>query len=277
MTETRGAYLMNLGQVGYHEAWELQRSLAAAVGQGAIPDTVLLLEHPPTITLGRRTEAGEVHIPSGVVGRARRDRIAAASRPTTGPASSSATRSSTSTGTGATSSSTAGTSRRRSSARSRRFGIEATRIDGLTGVWLQLAAAGRSRRSASTSHAGSRRTGTRSTSTSTRRRSPSGSPPAGSTTPPSRRSRSRPARSRSTTSGTGGRRARRGVRPDARRAPGHEAGLWPQPLHEQLSAAVQRIPVSIAKLGVAACPDGHLRGWIRMPAERARRRDLRGG
>ena len=63
---TRGAYLMNLGQVGYHEAWELQRSLAAAVGQGAIPDTVLLLEHPPTITLGRRTEAGEVHIPSGV-------------------------------------------------------------------------------------------------------------------------------------------------------------------------------------------------------------------
>ena len=66
MTETRGAYLMNLGQVGYHEAWELQRSLAAAVGQGAIPDTVLLLEHPPTITLGRRTEAGEVHIPSGV-------------------------------------------------------------------------------------------------------------------------------------------------------------------------------------------------------------------
>jgi lipoyl(octanoyl) transferase len=66
MSETRGAYLMNLRQIGYHEAWELQRSLAAAVGQGAIPDTVLLLEHPPTITLGRRTEEGEVHIPSGV-------------------------------------------------------------------------------------------------------------------------------------------------------------------------------------------------------------------
>jgi lipoyl(octanoyl) transferase len=26
---------------------------------------VLLLEHPPTITLGRRTEAGEVHVPAG--------------------------------------------------------------------------------------------------------------------------------------------------------------------------------------------------------------------
>jgi lipoyl(octanoyl) transferase len=62
---SRGAYLMNLGLVGYQEAWDLQRSLAAAVTQGAIPDTVLFLEHPPTITLGRRTEEGEVHIPEG--------------------------------------------------------------------------------------------------------------------------------------------------------------------------------------------------------------------
>jgi lipoyl(octanoyl) transferase len=61
----RGAYLMNLGQTGYEEAWDLQRSLAAAVSQGAIPDTVLLLEHPPTVTLGRRTEPGELHIPAG--------------------------------------------------------------------------------------------------------------------------------------------------------------------------------------------------------------------
>ena len=61
----RGAYLMNLGAAGYHEAWELQRSLAAAVSQGAIPDTVILLEHPPTITLGRRTDPGELHVPAG--------------------------------------------------------------------------------------------------------------------------------------------------------------------------------------------------------------------
>jgi lipoyl(octanoyl) transferase len=60
---SRGAYVMNLGQVPYREAWELQRSLAAAVSQGAIPDTVLLLEHPPVITLGRRTEDGELHVP----------------------------------------------------------------------------------------------------------------------------------------------------------------------------------------------------------------------
>ena len=56
---------MNLGLVPYREAWELQRSLAGAVSQGAVPDTILLLEHPPTITTGRRTEEGELHIPPG--------------------------------------------------------------------------------------------------------------------------------------------------------------------------------------------------------------------
>jgi lipoyl(octanoyl) transferase len=62
---TRGAYLLNLGLVPYREAWELQRSLAAAVSQGAIPDTVILLEHPSVITLGRRAEAEELHVPEG--------------------------------------------------------------------------------------------------------------------------------------------------------------------------------------------------------------------
>jgi lipoyl(octanoyl) transferase len=61
----RGAYAMNLGTVGYAEALELQRSLAAAVSQRAIPDTVVFLEHPPTITLGRRTDPAEVHVPAG--------------------------------------------------------------------------------------------------------------------------------------------------------------------------------------------------------------------
>ena len=55
---------MQLGQVPYAEAWELQRSLAGAVSQGAIPDTVVFLEHPPVVTLGRRTdEDAELHIP----------------------------------------------------------------------------------------------------------------------------------------------------------------------------------------------------------------------
>ncbi|HET9323060.1 MAG TPA: lipoyl(octanoyl) transferase LipB [Gaiellaceae bacterium] len=58
-------YVLNLGQVPYLEAWELQRSLAGAVSQGAIPDTVVLLEHPPVVTLGRRAEDGELHLPDG--------------------------------------------------------------------------------------------------------------------------------------------------------------------------------------------------------------------
>jgi lipoyl(octanoyl) transferase len=61
----RGAYLLSLGSVPYLDAWDLQRSLAAAVSQGAIPDTVVLLEHPPVITLGRRAEEGELHVPEG--------------------------------------------------------------------------------------------------------------------------------------------------------------------------------------------------------------------
>ena len=61
----RPAQLINLGTVDYREALALQRSLAEQVGDGSIPDTVLLLEHPPTITLGRRTEEGEVHVPEG--------------------------------------------------------------------------------------------------------------------------------------------------------------------------------------------------------------------
>ena len=60
---SRGAYVMQLGLVPYAEALELQRALAGAVSQGAIPDTVLFLEHPPVITLGRRTEPGELHVP----------------------------------------------------------------------------------------------------------------------------------------------------------------------------------------------------------------------
>jgi lipoyl(octanoyl) transferase len=64
---SRPAYLLDLREpIPYAEAFELQRSLAGAVSQGAIPETVILLEHPPVITMGRRTEADlELHIPEG--------------------------------------------------------------------------------------------------------------------------------------------------------------------------------------------------------------------
>jgi len=59
---TRAA-VMNLGLAPYEEAWSLQRAVAAEVADGTQPDTILLLEHPPTVTTGRRTEASELHIP----------------------------------------------------------------------------------------------------------------------------------------------------------------------------------------------------------------------
>jgi lipoyl(octanoyl) transferase len=61
----RPARLLDLGVVPYLEAWNLQRSLAQQVGAGEIPDTVMLLEHPPVVTLGRRAEHAELHVPEG--------------------------------------------------------------------------------------------------------------------------------------------------------------------------------------------------------------------
>jgi lipoyl(octanoyl) transferase len=63
----RPAHLLDLGLVPYLEAWQLQRVLARAVGAGEIPDTVMLLEHPPVVTLGRRADEGELHVPEGTV------------------------------------------------------------------------------------------------------------------------------------------------------------------------------------------------------------------
>ena len=51
--------------VPYEQAWDLQRFVASAVAAGERPDTVLLLEHTPVITLGRRTGEGELHVPEG--------------------------------------------------------------------------------------------------------------------------------------------------------------------------------------------------------------------
>jgi lipoyl(octanoyl) transferase len=57
--------IVQLGRVGYREAWNLQREIAADVLAGTRPDTVLFLEHSPVVTLGRRTEEGELHLPDG--------------------------------------------------------------------------------------------------------------------------------------------------------------------------------------------------------------------
>jgi lipoate-protein ligase B len=65
---TADAYLLDLpGLTPYEEAFALQRSLAEAVKAGVLRDTVILLEHEPVVTLGRRTdEQSELHLPAGV-------------------------------------------------------------------------------------------------------------------------------------------------------------------------------------------------------------------
>jgi len=49
----------SLGTIDYLDAWELQRQVHAEVVAGTRPDTVLLLEHPPTYTAGKRTDPWE--------------------------------------------------------------------------------------------------------------------------------------------------------------------------------------------------------------------------
>ncbi|RBY88484.1 lipoyl(octanoyl) transferase LipB [Blastococcus sp. TF02A-26] len=51
--------VIRAGLVDYEEAWARQRELHAARVAGTGPDTMLLLEHPPVYTAGRRTEPHE--------------------------------------------------------------------------------------------------------------------------------------------------------------------------------------------------------------------------
>ena len=57
--EVRRPDLRRLGfgpdAVAYQDAWDEQRRVLDAVVDGSSPDTVLLLEHPPTYTAGKRT------------------------------------------------------------------------------------------------------------------------------------------------------------------------------------------------------------------------------
>ena len=47
--------IRNLGLVQYEAAWQIQREVQSAVVAGTTPNTLLLLEHPPVFTAGRRT------------------------------------------------------------------------------------------------------------------------------------------------------------------------------------------------------------------------------
>jgi lipoate-protein ligase B len=50
----------HLGRIEYREAVALQERLRERVQAGELPDLLLLLEHPPVYTTGRRSEPGEL-------------------------------------------------------------------------------------------------------------------------------------------------------------------------------------------------------------------------
>ncbi len=65
---TRRLLVVNLGCLAFSEALGLQRAVSAARISGAVPDDVLLLvEHPPVITLGRSTKGGNLQLPDAVL------------------------------------------------------------------------------------------------------------------------------------------------------------------------------------------------------------------
>ena len=53
-------HLLSLGRVGYAEGLEIQARAVAARKAGAIGDTLLMLEHPPVISLGRNSSRANV-------------------------------------------------------------------------------------------------------------------------------------------------------------------------------------------------------------------------
>ena len=52
-----------LGEMDYLEAWEVQKTLARRRGAGSLPDSLILLEHPHTYTMGRLSLSEHLLLP----------------------------------------------------------------------------------------------------------------------------------------------------------------------------------------------------------------------
>jgi len=60
MIKERKLLVQRLGLVAYESALAIQKQTEAAVKAGAQPDTLLLLEHPHTLTIGRRGDSSAI-------------------------------------------------------------------------------------------------------------------------------------------------------------------------------------------------------------------------
>jgi lipoyl(octanoyl) transferase len=57
--DTEELHVEQLGTVEYRTAWDIQRAHAAARRDGTGPDVLMLLEHPPVYTAGKRTRPAD--------------------------------------------------------------------------------------------------------------------------------------------------------------------------------------------------------------------------
>ncbi len=70
------ARLLDLGVRGYREVWDLQHRLHDGVRDGLEPDTWIVVEHPPVITLGRQAKPENVLMSAEELARRGVDRVA---------------------------------------------------------------------------------------------------------------------------------------------------------------------------------------------------------
>jgi lipoyl(octanoyl) transferase len=62
LSALRALEVRRLGLIAYREALELQRELVEERRANRIPDLLLLLQHPPVITLGARSEMARANV-----------------------------------------------------------------------------------------------------------------------------------------------------------------------------------------------------------------------
>ncbi len=68
-SSARPCEVHRLGRVGYRQAWDIQLDLVSARKAGSVCDQLLMVEHPPTITLGRNADSAHVLVDSDRLAR----------------------------------------------------------------------------------------------------------------------------------------------------------------------------------------------------------------
>jgi lipoate-protein ligase B len=66
---TRSAWSVDCGRMAYGDAWALQRALLRERQEERIPDVLLLVEHPPVITVGRAGKKTHILVPQDLLRR----------------------------------------------------------------------------------------------------------------------------------------------------------------------------------------------------------------